>query len=439
MKIAALIPVYAKPKRAVAIIRNLSIEAAGLQSENRDLDAEVILVVDGASNADIDVLIDEAEKLPCVSVVAGRPHLGKAEALNRAIADCDAEELLFLDNDIDLPAGVPFFRLTERILEEHEIAELPKVGRGKSLSARVQSYEFLANIISEGYMAEHGGRCPSVNGAAFAVRREIFDSLGGFKRVLNEDMDFAARAFLAGARFGFDHTMTVPNDVPETVHDWWEQRKRWMISPALWSSAFMPSIIKYSFKHSSFYIEASSVFYPLPPLSAVLGALGGWLLSLIPALAGIWRAPLIIGAALVCYLATQHYFHKKADYYGACFEPLTFFLYSFIYLPVWGITALKGSLAVALGKLPELDWKHDEAEDLRIINEEKARAEKIRKELHEDIRNDIGVDALHAELARAQADIRKDALPVVKAIENLGDGLKEGRAKDTRRGPDSKS
>jgi|GEM_PF-831116 len=414
MKIAALVPVYAKKKRADSIIRNLSIEAAGIQSKGSGLEAETILVIDGASNSDIDSLVEEARILPCVKVIQGRPHLGKAEALNRAIAECDAEELLFLDNDIDLPAGVPFFRLTERILEEHEIAELPKIGKGRSLTARVQSYEFLANVVSEGYLAEHGERCPSVNGAAFAVRREVFDSLGGFRRVLNEDMDFAARAFMAGARFGFDHAMTVPNDVPETVKAWYEQRKRWMISPALWSSAYMPSIIKYSFQHSNFYLESSSIFYPLPPLAAALGALGGWLLSLIPALSGVWRAPLIAAAGLLCYLAVQRYFHRKADYYGAYFEPLTFFLYSFIYLPVWGITALKGSLLVAMGKLPELDWKHDEAEDIRIISEEKKRAQAIRKEIKADIRE------------------KEEALPMVKSMEDLGLEIIEGPAKSLR-------
>lgn len=373
MRISALVPVYEQPKRAAEIARKLSAEAATLNSGETEPRAEILLVVDGASNADIDAALLEARGLPAVRVIEGRPHLGKAEALNRAVAENDADELLFLDNDICLPSGVAFFRLTARILEGHDIAELPKIGLGESAMAKVVSYEHLANILASEYLAERGGRCPSMNGAAFAIRRDLFDSLGGFRRVVNEDTDLAARAFLEGARFGFDPAMTVGNDAPESFGAWLKQRKRWSINVALWSSTYMAKIMK-SASDIALPLLLSSLIFPLPLLECAVGALLGILANAAFGLGPLWEIILGLAGGCAGFGAATRYYAKRAEIYGAAFSLPSFFAFSFGYLPIWGLASLTGSIIVSTGNLPDLDWKHDEAEDLALINAAKEEA-----------------------------------------------------------------
>jgi len=370
MRISALVPIYEKPKRAADIARKLSAEASALEPGLRP---EILIVVDGPSNTDIEKALAEVRAFPGLRIVEGRPHRGKAEALNRAVAESDADALLLFDNDIDLPSGAAFFSLTAHILEDHDIAELPKIGRGESAMAKIVSYEFLANILASEYLAEKGGRCPSLNGAAFAIRRELFDSLDGFRRVVNEDTDLAARAFLAGARFGFDPAMTVGNDAPESFETWIKQRKRWSINVALWSSTYMAKILK-SASDIALPLLFSSLIFPLPLLECAVGALLGILANAILGLGPVWEIILGLAGGAAGFGAAARYYAGRAEIYGAGFDLPSFFAFSFAYLPIWGLASLTGSIIVSTGSLPDLDWKHDEAEDLALIKEAKEEA-----------------------------------------------------------------
>jgi len=358
MKITALVPVYREPKRAADIVRALAAEARPL--------ARILVVVDGESNDSIDAALDGIRQLPGVTIIEGRPHLGKAAALNRAVGETDGEGILFIDNDIELSAGAGLLALTEAMLSDRDIAELPKVGRGSGPVAAMCRYEFLSNILATEYLARKAGRMPSINGAAFAVRRGLFEELGGFSAIVNEDMDFAARAFLAGARFGFDPAMTVGNAVPETVEDWLRQRKRWSINSALWSATYVAKVIE-SEPGLRPQLGISGLVFPLPFLALLAGAL-------VPGLAvdfshggALATALAALGGAALAFAPVALLFAKTSRRYGSPFGLGGFLAYSAAYLPVWGVASLSGMISVAFGKLPDLDWKHDPAEDGKAI------------------------------------------------------------------------
>ena len=268
MEIAAFIPVYLQAKRAVEIARRLASEAE---------EGEIILVIDGETTEDIAVALRELGGHPRVRVISGGPHLGKAEALNRAVSTTGADILVFIDNDIEIPAEARILEGSLRVLGENDIAEMPKVGRGKGPLARMVIYEFFSNVIGTQYLVRKTGRFPSMNGAAFTVRRELFDKLGGFRALINEDMDFAARAYFEGARFGFDPEMTVRNEVPESLKTWLRQRKRWSINSSLWSMTYSRRIIAHDAASRKFFLGSALVF-PLPTLAL----LAGTFLPLIP-------------------------------------------------------------------------------------------------------------------------------------------------------------
>ena len=71
------------------------------------------------------------------------------------------------------------------------------------------------------------GKCLGFNGAAFAIRREAFNSLGGFRRTICEDLDMGLRSFLKGLKFKFLVDANVYTKAPSSCREWFKQRKRW--------------------------------------------------------------------------------------------------------------------------------------------------------------------------------------------------------------------
>ena len=358
MTITALVPVYREPKRAADIVRALSAEGRP--------EANIVVVVDGESTDSIAEALDGIRGLPAVRVIEGQPHLGKAEALNRAVRGAEGEGVLFIDNDIELPSGAGLIARTEAILAGCDIAELPKVGRGRGPVAAMVRYEFLSNILATEYLARRAGRMPSINGAAFAVRRKLFEELGGFSAIVNEDMDFAARAFLAGARFGFDPAMTVGNGVPETVEDWLRQRKRWSINSALWSATYVEKVIEREPELRP-RLGISGLLFPLPFLALLVGALAPGLAVDFSHGGGLATALAALAGAALAFAPVAILFARASRRYGSPFGLAGFLVYSAVYLPVWGVASLSGMISVAFGKLPDLDWKHDTAADGKAI------------------------------------------------------------------------
>ncbi len=355
MRITAFIPVYSSPRRVAETARILS-------AENHP-GSEIVIVVDGETNAAIDEALDSLRGLPRVRVIAGRPHMGKAAALNQAVSATDSDGILFLDNDICLEPGMRMFAGCETTLGRCDIAEIPKLGMGTGILASMVECEFLANVIATDYLVSREGRCPAMNGAAFVVRRRLFREIGGFRGVVNEDMDFAARAFFAGARTGFEPSLTVHNEVPESFGIWFKQRRRWAINAPLWARVYMPRVKREAPELAS-GIFKSGLIFPLPFIVASLAAL----LQFIPGpshtvVNTVGRAIMAL-AGLLLFGMTASYFAAGARKFGTRLSLPAYILFSILYLPAWGIAYLLGLVSVLSGKIPDLGWKHDESENL---------------------------------------------------------------------------
>ena len=346
-KIAAFIPVYKVPKRAVSLVKKLSAEAFP--------DSCVYLVVDGETTPEIASALTQIRDLPRVTIVEGNPHWGKALALNHAIASVQVENLVFFDNDITVPDDITIFATCLSLLQQYDIVEMPKEGVGKGPLAAMVKFEFLANIIGAKVYADIVGQCPSINGAAFCVRRALFDRLNGFAGVVNEDVDFAARAYLAGARFGIEPSLHVYDDVPETISAWYKQRKRWAVNVGLWGKAYVGKFAHVSSK-SRLGMALSSIVFPLPLVTGIFAALSlDDLVFLKPVNVGGLVLPLL---GLASFVACSVWYKHLAKKFGQGFSFLFFILYSFIYLPVWGASSAIGTVMARLDKIPPLDWHY---------------------------------------------------------------------------------
>lgn len=340
-RIAAFIPVYRHPKQLATLVENLA-------AENFP-GARIVVVVDGESSPEIDAALAPFRPLSCLQVMEGQPHLGKALALDAAVASGDWDRLVFMDNDIILEPGQAIFAGCARLLENHDILELPKLGHGRGFVPEMMKYEFMANIIGSEYLAKRISRCPSMNGAAFAVRRELFERLGGFRPIVNEDTDFAARAFLAGAKYGIDPVLRVGNELPRSVGEWYRQRRRWAVSIGLWSQHYIPEFRK-AFPRLAGKLGLSAASFALPCLAALLG------LATSVAVAVERTGWISLVAGWLPFIVSGLWFGRTSRRYHQRFSWPSFLAYSLIYSPVWAVASTTGALVVRFRLVPDLDW-----------------------------------------------------------------------------------
>jgi len=343
--IAAFIPVYKQPKNAVALATALSAEAYE--------GSEVVIMVDGETTSEIAPALEKVRGLPRVRIVEGVPHLGKAAALYRAVAASSYDNIIVLDNDVALEPRVKLFENCSRLLESNDLVELPKAATGKGPVAAMMKYEFMSNIIGSMLVSRKTGKCPSMNGAAFAVRRKLFVELKGLSPIINDDTDFAARAMLAGARFVTDPSVRVLNEVPETPAEWLKQRKRWATGFGLWSNTYLTRIKKQDPKTAR-GMALSSISFAMPFFTTALalvmaiigpGNLGGGL-----------TGTLIVVASFVPFFLYVSYFLHMTTYCGQKFNVLSYLCFALVYSPIWAIASTTGCIAVKLNRIPQLDW-----------------------------------------------------------------------------------
>ena len=136
--------------------------------------------------------------------------------------------LLFLDSDVELPEN-----FIERLVKKMEGMDAVDVRKEAEISG------FLSKLINVDYMSMFLTNLISIrfnaflvlNGACFAVKRDFFERVGGFRRVLTEDVDFGLRASMKGGMLDIINPGVVTK-VPSSIKEWYIQRKRWAIGSA---------------------------------------------------------------------------------------------------------------------------------------------------------------------------------------------------------------
>lgn len=224
MKISVVVPVYKTPKFFADIARRIQAD--------RYPDKEVVAVVDGDLTPEIQAAFDGLD-VPMTLVNPG-VHQGKAGALNGAVAGLSTDVLLFLDNDVQLPDNPDFLTTMADEMHRFDIVDLPKEVIVASIYSEMIGFEYQSLALASLLFSRMANRSPGVIGSAFAVRKTLFDELGGFKKVVHEDGDFGARAFRRHARYSYSLSLKVRTSMPDTFHDWVVQRKRWTLINVLW-------------------------------------------------------------------------------------------------------------------------------------------------------------------------------------------------------------
>jgi biofilm PGA synthesis N-glycosyltransferase PgaC len=232
VRISVMIAVYKEAELLGDIIKKLL--------ECNFQDKEILVAVDGDVMPDIETALKPYQER--ITIFYNQARLGKVDSLNRLCSHATGNAFLFLDNDIELPEDTYFLDKLNDQLIEFDIVEMPKEAITKNWFSRIVGYDFLGAAITSLLTAKLFHKNLFLNGAAFAIRRNVFEELGGFPKVVNEDWELMLKAFGKGNRYAFPTELKVKNSVPTTITEWIEQRKRWALGACYWQKQIFDDI-----------------------------------------------------------------------------------------------------------------------------------------------------------------------------------------------------
>jgi cellulose synthase/poly-beta-1,6-N-acetylglucosamine synthase-like glycosyltransferase len=187
-----------------------------------------ILVSDGSTDGTGARFRRFAASTHRVQVVELAENVGKASALNAALALATTE--LVVVSDADLRPEPSCIRLLASALADPDVGAAAALLRPENGGAGVVArYSALDYLVSQGLTSAAKDRLaldPSTLGAA-AFRRTALEEIGGFRTAGGEDVDAALALGRSGWRTRFVPEARADMTVAATVPDYWRQHIRW--------------------------------------------------------------------------------------------------------------------------------------------------------------------------------------------------------------------
>jgi biofilm PGA synthesis N-glycosyltransferase PgaC len=330
-KISILIPVYRESELLEPLLKSLI--ADFYQPK------EVLCIIDNPTEKSlkiVDMMKDE------IRFILNGHRKGKVNALNEASRILDGDIILFLDADVKVVTNDFLERIMEE-MEEIDLLDIKKKVLRDSFLAKITYYHYLCNNITNWLFSKRLRKCLAFNGAAFAIRREFFVKLGGFQRVVTEDLDLGIRTFLEDYRFKHTEEVEVLTAVPSTWKQWYIQRKRWGIGIALWIKNYYKDLAKTTVKFPKTIIPA--LFIVSPPLTLFLAVLFFMNIS--------YQSIFFIGFG-VPFL----FYYFAARKFNYMFNPIEFALFYIILSPLWLLIIIASLIKVLIQPQKfKIDWK----------------------------------------------------------------------------------
>jgi cellulose synthase/poly-beta-1,6-N-acetylglucosamine synthase-like glycosyltransferase len=362
--ITVLVPVYIGHSYLEQLIRKLV--------EDPYPEKELVVCADAPSEETLKL----EEAYPDVNFIFNEGRQGKVNSLNNAVSQTTNDFLLFLDSDIEIRMD-NFLESVAKELEKHELIDIKKLIVRDNILARIVSYDYLSSSLANFVFNKYLNRSPQFNGAAFAIRRETFNSLGGFKPVICEDLEIAFKAYVARVDFSYADHIEVYNAVDPSLLQWFKQRIRWGAGLSQWIVGNFKDIVSSTVRNPLLFIFAFMMVFPSAPLmifrfiipdslqlkemSLILLALSSLHIFFIPS---VYVASLILlaieGAVLLLasFILTGIIMLFAARRLGFTFNPLEYAVYFLVYNPLWFMITLVMLFRTIIHRVPrDLDWK----------------------------------------------------------------------------------
>ena len=367
-KISVFIPVYRESRFLEPLLTYLLNDPY----ENK----EIFVVIDEPTQKSIETSNKFSNNK--VHFILNGERRGKANVLNEVVKKSTGDIFLFLDSDVLLDAQEDSFLETiVKEMDDAEIIEIRKEVMKDSFISRVARYDYLSFSLTNWFFSKKIGRCLGINGAAFAIKRKAFETLGGFRRVICEDLDIATRSFINKMRFKFVDKVMAYTKAPSSWKEWFNQRKRWGIGTAFWFKEYF-SLFKRIVKEYPKIVALSLLFiFPALPLLLMnlftpdeifvktlyvsLILLSSQTNILLPPTAltsttlSVLKSIIVVAGNLIAYSLL---FFLIARRFRSSFNPLDFIIYYFITAPLWLLIVITSIIRVYLNpKDIKIDWK----------------------------------------------------------------------------------
>jgi len=217
-KISFIFPIY---KESPYLLENISkILSDPYPSELK----EIIIVVDCPTEEFLEKL-KEIRHLNNLKLLISSERRGKVAATNLAASYATGDILIFIDSDARI-VNMDLKKLLNE-LESSDVLEFYKSIIPKGFWNKLYHLEFLIYMEVISPLFSKDGSI-FLNGAGFAVKRKVWQDLGGYSRVIVEDVDFATRAYERGYIIRLSKSITLEIAPLESFWKWIDQRKRWM-------------------------------------------------------------------------------------------------------------------------------------------------------------------------------------------------------------------
>ncbi len=368
MDVSIFIPVYKESNQIEGVLKELI---------SQNVSKEIFVTVDEPTE-DFLGKINQLENSN-VKFIVNKERIGKANACNNTVKLSTGKVLLFLDSDVGLPNDPDYLRKIVMEMQHTDILDIKKrVVKDKSFLSKMAYYEYLTFNISSWLSSRFLHKCPAVNGAAFAIKREMFEKVQGFRTVVAEDIDLATRAFLEDSSFAYTTDVEVKNEVHGDWRKWLTQRRRWSIGQALWLVDWYKQLGKRFIKKPQVFLPSIFFLYPSVVvffLTAVIPSLWMYnsllvfslflsvkfnialpLLLLSLGTADVIKVLIISMSGFAFTAAVFYGFARKLGFREVKLHEL--FVYYFFYSSVWMILIVIGHFQVIfLGKKAGPGWK----------------------------------------------------------------------------------
>ncbi|MDE1861978.1 MAG: glycosyltransferase family 2 protein [Thaumarchaeota archaeon] len=225
---------------------------------------EILVVVDEPTEYTMK-LVKRFEK--DVNFIINMKRKGKVGALNSTVHISSGQILLFLDSDNVITSNSVLMQVVAG-MRGRDIVEFQLDALGNSFIAKLVGIEFANANLTNMLYSRYSARKPIIGGAAFAIRREAFFEIGGFRNFITEDLDLGWRAFEKRKSYSHLDGVKIYTAVPTDLRSWISQRKRWSTGGAEWFSRNYRSIVTGTLKNMmSITIPSFLILFP----TAVLG------------------------------------------------------------------------------------------------------------------------------------------------------------------------
>ena len=249
MDISVFIPVFRESEQLPSLLEKL---------EAQEISKEIIVAIDEPKEGFLESIVPSND----LQIVVNRERIGKVNALNNSVKLSSGKVLLFLDADIEVPDDPKFLKKIVEKMKDTDVLDIKKKVQKDSFLAKMAYYEYFTFNVSSWMASNYLHKCPATNGAAFAIKRETFDSVGGFHKVVAEDIDLATRAFLDDHSFAYTKEVEVRNVVYSSWKSWYVQRKRWAMGQALWAIDHYKQLFMKCARKPQIFLPAVFFLYP---------------------------------------------------------------------------------------------------------------------------------------------------------------------------------